>query len=162
MLCRVTWAFLLLSWSIALSLSCLTSLSLPAELDRGLTEPQIQVICRQMLEALHYLHSKRIIHRDLKAGNVLLTQDGDIKLGEALAALRAPPRTAGAVCRVWMSLGVLGLRDARLLPQRSSRARRGRFCSTEGPAELCAVLSPQTNHSHAQGPDGFFSFPEFV
>ncbi|XP_016157108.1 PREDICTED: serine/threonine-protein kinase 10 isoform X1 [Ficedula albicollis] len=52
------------------------------ELDRGLTEPQIQVICRQMLEALHYLHSKRIIHRDLKAGNVLLTQDGDIKLAD--------------------------------------------------------------------------------
>ncbi|NWS29102.1 STK10 kinase, partial [Polioptila caerulea] len=52
------------------------------ELDRGLTEPQIQVICRQMLEALQYLHSKRIIHRDLKAGNVLLTQDGDIKLAD--------------------------------------------------------------------------------
>ncbi|KAK1195711.1 STK10 kinase, partial [Pygoscelis papua] len=52
------------------------------ELDRGLTEPQIQVICRQMLEALHYLHSKKIIHRDLKAGNVLLTQDGNIKLAD--------------------------------------------------------------------------------
>ncbi|NXV76310.1 STK10 kinase, partial [Atlantisia rogersi] len=52
------------------------------ELDRGLTEPQIQVICRQMLEALHYLHNKKIIHRDLKAGNVLLTQDGDIKLAD--------------------------------------------------------------------------------
>ncbi|XP_061858293.1 serine/threonine-protein kinase 10 isoform X2 [Colius striatus] len=52
------------------------------ELDRGLTEPQIQVICRQMLEALRYLHSKKIIHRDLKAGNVLLTQDGDIKLAD--------------------------------------------------------------------------------
>uniref|UniRef100_A0A8D0GDR2 non-specific serine/threonine protein kinase n=1 Tax=Sphenodon punctatus TaxID=8508 RepID=A0A8D0GDR2_SPHPU len=52
------------------------------ELDRGLTEPQIQVICRQMLEALVYLHRGRIIHRDLKAGNVLLTQDGDIKLAD--------------------------------------------------------------------------------
>uniref|UniRef100_A0A8C6V8W0 non-specific serine/threonine protein kinase n=2 Tax=Elapinae TaxID=42168 RepID=A0A8C6V8W0_NAJNA len=52
------------------------------ELDRGLTESQIQVICRQMLEALNYLHDKKIIHRDLKAGNVLLTLDGDIKLAD--------------------------------------------------------------------------------
>ncbi|KAG8578659.1 hypothetical protein GDO81_010572 [Engystomops pustulosus] len=52
------------------------------ELDRGLTEAQIQAICRQMLEALAYLHSMKIIHRDLKAGNVLLTQDGDIKLAD--------------------------------------------------------------------------------
>uniref|UniRef100_A0A670XY06 non-specific serine/threonine protein kinase n=1 Tax=Pseudonaja textilis TaxID=8673 RepID=A0A670XY06_PSETE len=52
------------------------------ELDRGLTESQIQVICRQMLEALNYLHGKKIIHRDLKAGNVLLTLDGDIKLAD--------------------------------------------------------------------------------
>nr|XP_056707176.1 serine/threonine-protein kinase 10 [Euleptes europaea] len=52
------------------------------ELDRGLTEPQIQVMCRQMLEGLNYLHNKKIIHRDLKAGNVLLTQEGDIKLAD--------------------------------------------------------------------------------
>lgn len=52
-----------------------------SELDRGLTEKQIQVICKQVLEALVYLHSMKIIHRDLKAGNILLTLDGDIKLG---------------------------------------------------------------------------------
>ncbi|XP_027631695.1 serine/threonine-protein kinase 10 [Tupaia chinensis] len=52
------------------------------ELDRGLTEPQIQVVCRQMLEALSFLHSKRIIHRDLKAGNVLMTLEGDIRLAD--------------------------------------------------------------------------------
>uniref|UniRef100_A0A3Q2PIP6 non-specific serine/threonine protein kinase n=1 Tax=Fundulus heteroclitus TaxID=8078 RepID=A0A3Q2PIP6_FUNHE len=52
------------------------------ELDRGLTEPQIRVVCRQMLEALDYLHRMKIIHRDLKAGNVLLTLEGDIKLAD--------------------------------------------------------------------------------
>uniref|UniRef100_H0V7X6 non-specific serine/threonine protein kinase n=1 Tax=Cavia porcellus TaxID=10141 RepID=H0V7X6_CAVPO len=52
------------------------------ELDRGLTEPQIQVVCRQMLEALTFLHSKKIIHRDLKAGNVLMTLEGDIRLAD--------------------------------------------------------------------------------
>ncbi|XP_061249189.1 serine/threonine-protein kinase 10 [Bos javanicus] len=52
------------------------------ELDRGLTEPQIQVVCRQMLEALTFLHGKKIIHRDLKAGNVLMTLEGDIRLAD--------------------------------------------------------------------------------
>nr|XP_023659337.1 serine/threonine-protein kinase 10 [Paramormyrops kingsleyae] len=52
------------------------------ELDRGLTEPQIQVICWQMLEALDYLHGMKIIHRDLKAGNILLTLEGDIRLAD--------------------------------------------------------------------------------
>ncbi|KAM9348327.1 serine/threonine-protein kinase 10 [Symphorus nematophorus] len=52
------------------------------ELDRGLTEPQIKVVCRQMLEALDYLHSMKVIHRDLKAGNILLMLDGDIKLAD--------------------------------------------------------------------------------
>ncbi|TKS83074.1 Serine/threonine-protein kinase 10 [Collichthys lucidus] len=52
------------------------------ELDRGLTEPQIKVVCRQMLEALIYLHSMKIIHRDLKAGNILLMLDGEIKLAD--------------------------------------------------------------------------------
>ncbi|XP_076024382.1 serine/threonine-protein kinase 10 [Genypterus blacodes] len=52
------------------------------ELDRGLTEPQIKVVCRQMLVALDYLHSMKIIHRDIKAGNVLLMLDGEIKLAD--------------------------------------------------------------------------------
>uniref|UniRef100_A0A452GR39 non-specific serine/threonine protein kinase n=1 Tax=Gopherus agassizii TaxID=38772 RepID=A0A452GR39_9SAUR len=52
------------------------------ELERPLTEPQIKVVCKQTLEALNYLHENKIIHRDLKAGNILFTLDGDIKLAD--------------------------------------------------------------------------------
>uniref|UniRef100_A0A8C5QPX9 non-specific serine/threonine protein kinase n=1 Tax=Leptobrachium leishanense TaxID=445787 RepID=A0A8C5QPX9_9ANUR len=52
------------------------------ELERPLTEPQIRVVCKQTLEALRYLHESKIIHRDLKAGNILLTLDGEVKLAD--------------------------------------------------------------------------------
>uniref|UniRef100_A0A8C4QD19 non-specific serine/threonine protein kinase n=1 Tax=Eptatretus burgeri TaxID=7764 RepID=A0A8C4QD19_EPTBU len=52
------------------------------ELERGLTEPQIRVVCKSTLEALQYLHNNKIIHRDLKAGNILLLLDGQVKLAD--------------------------------------------------------------------------------
>ncbi|KAM4607522.1 STE20-like serine/threonine-protein kinase isoform 2-T2 [Polymixia lowei] len=52
------------------------------ELERPLTEPQIRVVCKQTLEALAYLHENKVIHRDLKAGNILLSLEGDVKLAD--------------------------------------------------------------------------------
>ncbi|TSK17876.1 Serine/threonine-protein kinase 10 [Bagarius yarrelli] len=52
------------------------------ELERPLTEPQIRVVCKQTLDALIYLHENKVIHRDLKAGNILLTLDGQVKLAD--------------------------------------------------------------------------------
>lgn len=36
----------------------------------------------QILEGLDYLHSVRVIHRDLKAANILSTKTGNIKLSD--------------------------------------------------------------------------------
>ncbi|XP_055725024.1 serine/threonine-protein kinase 10 [Salvelinus fontinalis] len=52
------------------------------ELERGLSEQQISEVCCQTLQALSYLHQHHIIHRDLKAGNILLTMEGHVKLAD--------------------------------------------------------------------------------
>jgi serine/threonine protein kinase len=48
---------------------------------RQLTEDQIAAICAQVVHALVYLHSKHVMHRDIKSGNILLTESGTVKLG---------------------------------------------------------------------------------
>lgn len=56
--------------------------SIMVELAKALTEPQIAYICQHMAKGLAFLHKSKVIHRDLKAGNVLLTMAGGVKLGD--------------------------------------------------------------------------------
>lgn len=48
--------------------------------DQRLPENQVQKIAAQLCEALYYLHSHRILHRDMKPQNILLTKGGNVKL----------------------------------------------------------------------------------
>ncbi|KAK0157745.1 hypothetical protein PV328_011445 [Microctonus aethiopoides] len=56
--------------------------SIMVELEKALTEPQISYVCQQMTKGLTFLHKSKIIHRDLKAGNVLLTMAGGVKIAD--------------------------------------------------------------------------------
>lgn len=47
-----------------------------------MTEGQIASVCRETLKGLQHLHSKGVIHRDIKSDNILLSLEGNIKLSE--------------------------------------------------------------------------------
>lgn len=49
---------------------------------KTLTELETQCYVMQLIKALKYLHSHRIIHRDLKLGNLFLTDKMEVKVGD--------------------------------------------------------------------------------
>ena len=49
---------------------------------KPLNEDQVATVCREALKGLAYLHQHNKIHRDVKGGNILLTEQGQVKLAD--------------------------------------------------------------------------------
>ena len=49
---------------------------------KRLTEPEVQFFLKQIIDSVIYLRKNRIIHRDLKLGNVFLDEHLNVKLGD--------------------------------------------------------------------------------
>uniref|UniRef100_A0A8C1DJI9 non-specific serine/threonine protein kinase n=2 Tax=Cyprinus carpio TaxID=7962 RepID=A0A8C1DJI9_CYPCA len=96
-----------------------------------LSESQIAYVCRETLQGVYYLHNKGKIHRDIKGANILLTDNGYVKLDIGLYEFlsqyvflcRMAPEVAAVerkggynqLCDIW-AVGITAIELAELEP----------------------------------------------
>ncbi|XP_039864672.1 serine/threonine-protein kinase TAO1 [Simochromis diagramma] len=74
---------------------------------KPLQEVEIAAITHGALQGLAYLHSQTMIHRDIKAGNILLTEPGQVKLADFGSASIACPANSFVGTPYWMAPEVI-------------------------------------------------------
>ena len=62
---------------------------------------------RNILQGLAYLHHQQVIHRDIKAGNILLTESGVAKIGDFGSASSNWPANSFVGSPYWMAPEVI-------------------------------------------------------
>ena len=121
---------------------------------QSVSDKDAKRIALQLCDALSYLHSKQIVHRDLKLSNILVTHNGkNVKIidfglsdSDSFAVLKgaagtrscaAPELLAGSAGDYRSDIWSLGLILRRLLPARSAIARK------------CMAADPSRRYSDA-------------
>ena len=61
-------------------------------------ETLVRNFVRQILQGLHYLHERDIIHRDIKGGNILVDNKGGIKISDFGISKKADSKQKYAIC----------------------------------------------------------------
>uniref|UniRef100_A0A8C2I1B3 non-specific serine/threonine protein kinase n=1 Tax=Cyprinus carpio TaxID=7962 RepID=A0A8C2I1B3_CYPCA len=74
---------------------------------KPLQEIEIAAITHGALQGLAYLHSHNMIHRDIKAGNILLTEPGQVKLADFGSASIVSPANSFVGTPYWMAPEVI-------------------------------------------------------
>ncbi|XP_072921556.1 serine/threonine-protein kinase TAO3 isoform X2 [Hemitrygon akajei] len=74
---------------------------------KPLQEVEIAAITHGALQGLAYLHSHNLIHRDIKAGNILLTEPGQVKLADFGSASIVSPANSFVGTPYWMAPEVI-------------------------------------------------------
>eukprot|EP00826_Nyctotherus_ovalis_P062545 TRINITY_DN9068_c0_g1_i2.p1 TRINITY_DN9068_c0_g1~~TRINITY_DN9068_c0_g1_i2.p1 ORF type:complete len:461 (-),score=116.98 TRINITY_DN9068_c0_g1_i2:234-1553(-) len=79
---------------------------------KPLDEAQISVICRQVLRGLNYMHKNKIVHRGVRARNVLVNSEGQVKLTGMGVWMQLPAaislKIANSENSYWMSPELIG------------------------------------------------------
>ncbi|XP_023930530.1 cyclin-dependent kinase 9-like [Lingula anatina] len=76
---------------------------------------EIKKVMQQLLNGLYYIHSNKVLHRDMKAANILITKSGKLKLADFGLARAFSMNSKGQPCRYTNRVVTLWYRPPELL-----------------------------------------------